>query len=76
MAFTLTRDNTRPLLIGLAVLTLLGWALFIYAELDKADNQHGARREILALIANQESLSTQLAQQERACRKVLAFTAR
>ena len=29
-------DATRPVLIGLAVATLLGWGLFLYAELDKA----------------------------------------
>jgi hypothetical protein len=58
MAFSLTRDKTRPLLIGLAVLTLLGWGLFIHAELDKADNQHGARREILALSAIQDGLES------------------
>jgi chromosome segregation ATPase len=76
MAFTLTRDNTRPLLIGLAVFTLLGWGLFIYAELDKADNQRGARREILALSANQESLSTQLAQQEQAAGSITDLQAK
>src|SRR5690349_21582081 len=66
MAFDLTRVNTRALLFGLAVFTLLGWGLYLYAELDKADNQHGARREILALSFIQEGLRTQLAQQEQA----------
>jgi hypothetical protein len=63
MAFDFARGDTRPLLIGFSVITLLGWGLFIYAELDKAENQRGARREILALSANQESVRTQLAQQ-------------
>jgi chromosome segregation ATPase len=66
MAFDFARGDTRPLLIGFSVITLLGWGLFIYAELDKAENQRGARREILALSANQESVRTQLAQQEQA----------
>ena len=66
MAITLTGDNTRALLVGLAVLTLLGWGLFIYAELDKADNQHGARRDILALSVIQDGLKAQLADQEKA----------
>src|SRR3954471_21530020 len=72
MAINLTRGDSRPLLIGLAVFALLGWGLFIYAELiiyaelDKADNQHGARREILALSAIQDGLNTQLADQEQA----------
>jgi hypothetical protein len=56
MAINLTRGDSRPLLIGVAVFALLGWGLFIYAELDKADNQHGARREILALSAIQDGL--------------------
>src|SRR3954454_22361215 len=66
MAINLTRGDTRPFLIGVAVLTLLGWGLYLYAELDKADNQHGARREILALSAIQDGLNTQLADQEQA----------
>src|SRR3954466_12550529 len=66
MAMTLARGDTRPLLIGLAITALLGWGLYIYAEIDKADNQHGARREILALTANQEALRTELAQQQQA----------
>src|SRR3954467_6062506 len=66
MAINLTRGDTRPFLIGVAVLTLLGWGLCLYAELDKADNQHGARREILALSAIQDGLNTQLADQEQA----------
>ena len=66
MRLDLTRGDTRPALIGLAVLTLLGWALYIYAVLDTADNQHGARREILALSAIQDGLKTQLADQEKA----------
>src|SRR5215211_1552217 len=66
MAINLTRGDTRPLLIGFSVITLRGRGLFIYAELDKAEKQRGARREILALSANQESLRTQLAQQEQA----------
>jgi len=53
---------TRPLLTGLAGLTLLGWGLFVYAKLDTADNQRGARREILALSANEEVLRNQIAQ--------------
>ena len=56
---------TRPLLTGLAGLTLLGWGLFVYAKLDTADNQRGARREILALSANEEVLRNQIAQLER-----------
>ncbi len=76
MPFSLTRGNSRPFLIGLAAATLLGWGLFIYAELDKADNQHGARREILALTANQESLSTQLAQQEQAAGSITDLQAK
>src|SRR3954470_4101186 len=66
MAINLTRGDSRPLLIGVAVFALLGWGLFIYAELDKADNQHGARREILALSAIQGGLNTQLADWEQA----------
>src|SRR3954470_22392485 len=53
---------TRALLTGLAGLTLLGWGLFVYAKLDEADNQRGARREILALSANEEVLRNQVAQ--------------
>src|SRR5215212_7618994 len=66
MAINLTRGDSRPLLIGLTVFALLGWGLFIYAELDKADNQHGARREILALSAIQGGLNIQLADWEQA----------
>ena len=58
-------DTTRLLLVGLAVATLLGWVLFLYAELDKAENQRGARREILALSANEETLRNQIAQLEQ-----------
>ena len=76
MAFSLTRGKTRPLLIGLAVLTLLGWGLFIHAELDKADNQHGARREILALSAIQDGLKTQLADQEQAAGSIADLQAK
>src|SRR3954454_8577094 len=53
---------TRPLLTGLAGLTLLGWGLFVYAKLDNAENQRGARREILALSAHEEALRSQMAQ--------------
>src|SRR3954462_7975259 len=56
---------TRPLLTGLAGLTLLGWGLFVYAKLDEAENQRGARREILALSANEEALRSQIAQLEQ-----------
>src|SRR4051794_8743716 len=66
MAINLTRGDTRPLLIGLAVAALLGWALYIYAEVSKAENQHGVRREILALTAVQDDLKNQLAQQQQA----------
>src|SRR5689334_9467923 len=52
MRLDLTRGDTRPALIGLAVLTLLGWGLFLYAKLDDAENQRGARRDILAVTAN------------------------
>src|SRR3954469_12606185 len=58
-------DATRPVLIGLAVATLLGWGLFLYAELDKAENQRGARREIRALSANEEIVRNQIAQMEQ-----------
>ena len=57
--------GTRPLLIGLAVMTLLGWGLFLYAKLDNAENRRGARRDILAVTANLDTLKGQLAQQEQ-----------
>jgi hypothetical protein len=57
-----TSGATRPLLTGLASLTLLGWGLFVYAKLDEAENQRGAHREILALSANEEVLRNQIAQ--------------
>jgi chromosome segregation ATPase len=66
MAINLTRGDSRPLLIGLAVAALLGWGLYIYAEVSKAENQRGARREISALVANEETLKNQLAQQQQA----------
>src|SRR3954466_2425298 len=58
-------EATRPVLIGLAIATLLGWGLFLYAELDKAENQRGARREIRALSANEEIVRNQIAQMEQ-----------
>ena len=57
--------GTRPLLIGLAVLTQLGWGLFLYAKLDDAENRRGARRDILAVTANLDTMKGQLAQQEQ-----------
>src|SRR4051795_9000405 len=56
---------TRSLLAGLAALTLLGWGLFVYAKLDNAENQRGARREILALSANDKARRSQFAQLEQ-----------
>src|SRR4051794_7647490 len=56
-----TSGATR-LLTGLAGLMLLGWGLFVYAKLDNAENQRGARREILALSANEDALRSQMAQ--------------
>ena len=76
MAINLTRGDSRPLLIGLTVFALFGWGLFIYAELDKADNQHGARREILALSAIQDGLNTQLADQEQAAGSIADLQAK
>src|SRR3954467_8933517 len=76
MAINLTRGDTRPFLIGVAVLTLLGSGLYLYAELDKADNQHGARREILALSAIQDGLNTQLADQEQAAGSIADLQAK
>jgi chromosome segregation ATPase len=76
MAINLTRGDTRPFLIGVAVLTLLGWGLYLYAELDKADNQHGARREILALSVIQDGLKTQLADQEQAAGSIADLQAK
>src|SRR4051794_14685096 len=58
-------EATRPVLIGLAIATLLGWGLFLYAELDKAENQRGARREIRALSANEELVRNQVAELEQ-----------
>src|SRR6185369_16388033 len=62
---TPSSSGTRTLLIGFAVLTLLGWGLFLYAKLDDAENQRGARREILAVTANLDTAKGQLAQQEQ-----------
>src|SRR3954469_25204782 len=40
MAINLTRGDTRPILMGLAIAAVLGWGLFIYAELyGAAQNQ-------------------------------------
>ena len=83
MVFNLSPGDTRPTLFSFAALALLGWGLLIYAELDKADSQHAARREIPALSAGEENLSTQLCQQEQATglnadlqSKITAVTAR
>src|SRR3954466_15560654 len=57
--------NRGQLMIGLAVMTLLGWGLFLYAKLDDAENRRGARRDILSATANLDTLKGQLAQQEQ-----------
>ena len=76
MAINLTRGDTRPFLIGVAVLTLLGWGLYLDAELDKADNQHGAGCVILALSVIQDGLKTQLADQEQAAGSIADLQAK
>src|SRR5690242_16051448 len=49
MPFNLTRGDTRPILVGLAIATLLGWGLFIYAELHGAAQNQKARQQIRQL---------------------------
>ena len=66
MAFNLTRGDTRPILIGLAIAALLGWGLFIYAELHGAAQNQKARQQISRLSTSEESFKTQLAQQQQA----------
>ena len=56
MAFNLTRGDTRPILIGLAIAALLGWGLFIYAELHGAAQNQKARQQISQLSTSEESL--------------------
>ena len=46
MAINLTRGDTRPILIGLAIAAVLGWGLFIYAELHGAAQNQKARQQI------------------------------
>src|SRR3954454_3598616 len=60
MAFHLTRGDTRPILIGLAIVALLGWGLFIYAELHGAAQNQKARQQISRLSTSEESFKTQL----------------
>src|SRR3954464_7297644 len=66
MAFNLTRGDTRPILIGLAIVALFGWGLFIYAELHGAAQNQKARQQISRLSTSEESFKTQLAQQQQA----------
>ena len=53
MAFNLTRGDTRPILIGLALAALLGWGLFIYAELHGAAQNQKARQQISQLSTSE-----------------------
>src|SRR3954466_2971805 len=66
MAFNLTRGDTRPILIGLAIAAFLGWGLFIYAELHGAAQNQKARQQISRLSTSEESFKPQLAQQQQA----------
>src|SRR3954452_14018140 len=68
-----TSGATRALLIGFASLMLLGWGLFVYAKLDKAENQRGAHREILALSAHEEALRSQIAQLAQSAGRLTAL---
>src|SRR3954449_4542360 len=66
MAINLTRGDTRPILIGLAIAAVLGWGLFIYAELHGAAQNQKARQQIRQITSSEESFKTQLAQQQQA----------
>ena len=70
MVFNLSRGDTRPTQFSLATAALLGWGLYLYSELDKADIQRAARQEVLMHSANEASLRAQLAQQGAAVRTI------
>src|SRR3954451_9351410 len=65
MAFNLTRGDTRPILIGLAIGALFGWGLFIYAELHGAAQNQKARQQIRQVTSSEESFKTQLVPRHR-----------
>ena len=67
MAINFTRGGRAPRLIGLAIAALLGSGLYSLCGEDfrSQEARRGARREILALSANEEAVEDRLAQQQQ-----------
>src|SRR5690242_1312768 len=76
MPFNIMRGENRPILIGLVLAILLGWGLFIYAELHGATQNRRAREQIRQLSTSEENLKTQLTQQQQAAGSLADLQAR
>ena len=76
MAINLTRGDTRPILIGLAIAAVLGRAPFDDAESWRRAEPKSAPAETRQVTSSEESFKTQLAQQQQASGSLADLQAR